>query len=171
MKVLLLSDDPVALDTIFCRMIDLDPTLVPTNIYGEAYGVGHCKMSHIQIMTEEGEITKEELVKSYGNPDFDVYRGSSQETQLKMLKPLEKFLKNRPFIVQEKCVKCGICVESCPIGTKALKFPGNKPGKKIPVYNYDHCIRCYCCQEMCPQKAIEVKIPLMTRLLDRKWTL
>ena len=57
------------------------------------------------------------------------------------------------FTVTEKCIGCGICVQSCPVEGKALQFRG----KKAPEYNYRKCIRCFCCQEMCPQKAIRVK--------------
>ena len=30
MNVLLMSDDPVALDTVFCRLVDLNPSIIPT---------------------------------------------------------------------------------------------------------------------------------------------
>lgn len=40
MNVLLLSDDPVALDTTVCRMMALDPKLVPPLVYGERLGLG-----------------------------------------------------------------------------------------------------------------------------------
>ncbi|MFR3035401.1 MAG: 4Fe-4S dicluster domain-containing protein, partial [Blautia hydrogenotrophica] len=59
----------------------------------------------------------------------------------------------KPYILEDKCIGCGICVDSCPVEGKALKFIG----KKAPVYNYRKCIRCFCCQEMCPKKAIQVK--------------
>lgn len=169
MGVLILSADPVAVDTIFCRLVHLNPALVPTNIHGETYGVGRMNLEEISIWTEEGEADIEEIVSRFGNPEFDVYRGISDETQLNMLKPFIPLLKKRPVIRKEKCISCGICVESCPIGSTALKFPAQKTGKKVPVYNYDNCIRCYCCQEMCPQKAIDVKVPLLAKLMDRKW--
>ena len=46
----------------------------------------------------------------------------------------------------DKCIKCGLCVNSCPTGRmKFEKFP-NPKGK---------CLGCYRCINMCPQNAIE----------------
>ena len=40
LSLLLLSDDPVALDATVCRIIGLDPALVPTITWGDAWGLG-----------------------------------------------------------------------------------------------------------------------------------
>ena len=40
MNLLLLSTDPVALDATVCRLVDLDPELVETLVYGEKFGLG-----------------------------------------------------------------------------------------------------------------------------------
>ena len=66
-----------------------------------------------------------------------------------------RFLKPAPRIDADKCRKCGVCVESCPVDGKALSF--SKGHDHPPVYNYRKCIRCFCCQEMCPHKAIYVR--------------
>lgn len=171
MKVLLISEDPVAIDVLFARLVHLDPFLVPTNRYGEEYGLGKASFDKMELVTENGPITLEQALVEFGNPEFDVYRGIEADTQLKMLKPLVGLFQKRPAIIKEKCISCGVCVDSCPIGKSALKFPKDLPGNGVPKYDYGNCIRCYCCQELCPQKAIEVKVPLMTRLLDRKWKL
>ena len=69
------------------------------------------------------------------------------------------------YVIDPKlCVKCGVCVDSCPVEGKAVQFKdGNK--KNPPEYAYDKCIRCYCCQELCPYKAISVKQPLFGKIL------
>src|SRR5215471_2358544 len=55
----------------------------------------------------------------------------------------------RPQIKEEKCTRCGVCVETCPlpdvIDLMALKV------------NYGTCQRCLLCYEACPEKAISVK--------------
>lgn len=43
MKVMLLSADPVALDSVFCYLVSLKPSLVPTNYHGEKMGLGTCR--------------------------------------------------------------------------------------------------------------------------------
>ncbi|NLX93314.1 MAG: DUF362 domain-containing protein [Clostridiales bacterium] len=159
MNVLLISADPVALDSVFCHLVALDPQRVPTNVYAEIYGVGKSHSKDIEVVTEDGVITCEEAFAKYGNPKFNVNRG-----ELKKENPGKKGRK--PHIVKEKCIKCGICVDICPVEEKALSM--DKKAGTIPQYDYDKCIRCYCCQEMCPQKAIEVKTPLMVRLLGTK---
>ena len=62
---------------------------------------------------------------------------------------------SRPYIIEEKCKKCGVCVESCPVEGKAVRFDNGR--RNPPVYDYKKCIRCFCCQEMCPHQAIQVK--------------
>ena len=56
MRLLLLSDDPVALDSVFCRLVHLDPQLVPTNVQGEQMGLGTWREENIELLTEEGPV-------------------------------------------------------------------------------------------------------------------
>jgi ferredoxin len=76
-----------------------------------------------------------------------------------------KLIRQRPYVIEKKCIRCGICVKSCPVEGKAIKL--DKDRGTVPQYDYDKCIRCYCCQEMCPKKAIEVKTPFLRRILDK----
>ena len=152
MNVLLFSDDPVALDSVFCTLIHLDPAAVPTNVYGQKQGLGTMESRDIIVRTPEGDLTLEQTQARFGRDDFDVYRGTLQKGLLSKLMPLLPFLQHRPKADPKKCVACGICEEACPVEEKAV-HSGN--GKKAR-YDYRKCIRCYCCQEMCPVKAIEV---------------
>lgn len=156
MNVILLSQDPVALDATFCRLVDLDPSLIPTNYYGAIFGLGHWKEEEIEILGVEN-------LGDYCNPDFDVSRQKNDSGKWAFLDTMKIFVK-KPVILKEKCIRCGACVAACPLEEKALLFPereGAPSGKggerEIPVYDYRKCIRCYCCQEMCPEKAIVVK--------------
>ena len=155
MHVILMSGDPVALDTVFSCLVNLKPELVPTNYHGDKMGFGTCKEEEIRILTPDGEISFEKAFQMYGNPDFHVDRTRVRENiWTKMAKALNLFQK-KPYIEKELCVSCGICVKSCPVDTGAVNFRDGKGS--IPVYDYKKCIRCFCCQEMCPQKAIKVK--------------
>ena len=40
MGVMLVSTDPVALDSVCCGLMNLAPELVPTNVQGEKMGLG-----------------------------------------------------------------------------------------------------------------------------------
>ncbi|MCR4990530.1 MAG: cellulase family glycosylhydrolase [Lachnospiraceae bacterium] len=180
MNVLLISKDPVALDTVFCYLVDLDPELIPTNSQGARMGIGTDSEDEIQIIlctNNEDEnkgdgslwlgdkrdgspclqnanrtVTRSELFELYGNPKFDVGREKPRKTFLLEYSGIMTRLSRRPVIDKSKCVKCGICVEHCPVPGKAVSFKNGK--NEPPSYDYSKCIRCYCCQEMCPKHAI-----------------
>jgi len=160
MNVMLFSADPVALDSVFCHLVYLDPLYVPTNSQGMDLGIGNCEEEKIEIILDDknGEaktVTVKELQESCGNDKFDVPRGKPRKTFLKQYSNLMTSFTKRPSIDKKKCVKCGICVDHCPVVGKALDFKNGK--ENPPVYDYSKCIRCYCCQEMCPKHAITVR--------------
>ena len=162
MNVILISQDPVALDTVYCYLLNLDSELVPTNSQGCRMGIGTDKEDEIEIIlcdpdesntgTSGHIINKNELFEKYGNATFDVGREKPKNTFLMKYSGFMTKLARRPVIDKEKCVKCGICVDHCPVPGKAVEFKNGKSSP--PVYDYKKCIRCYCCQEMCPQHAI-----------------
>jgi uncharacterized protein (DUF362 family)/Pyruvate/2-oxoacid:ferredoxin oxidoreductase delta subunit len=160
MKVLLFSTDPVALDAVCCRLIDLDPEFVPTSKIGNEGGLGTYKPDEIEIVGDD--------IAGLINKNFQVVRRPPE--RLTKSRYFPKFLKNhispRPVINDERCVNCGQCVLQCPVNPKAVNWPqGDK--SHHPVYNYNRCIRCYCCQEICPEKAITIKVPLLGKLIYR----
>ena len=155
MNVLLMSTDPVALDSVFSRLVYLKPEMVPTNYHGEKMGLGTWKEEEIALLTPDGKISMAEAVKKYGNPDFHVDRTEVRKNIWTRMAGALKVFQKKPYIDADKCVRCGICVQRCPVPGKAVD---SRKGKgKLPVYDYRKCIRCFCCQEMCPKKAIKVK--------------
>lgn len=157
MNLLLLSTDPVALDTAVCRLVNLDPELVEPLVYGEQFGLG--TMTEIDFV---GDPIEEFIV-----PDFVVNRSLNKTTtgtSFLSTSFLRRYSAPRPTIKPEICTKCGRCVEVCPAQPKALSWSGD--GKtNPPVYDYAKCIRCYCCQELCPFNAIYVKVPPLGKLI------
>ena len=195
MNLILMSTDPVALDSVFARLVYLKPEMVPTNYHGEKMGLGNCREENIEVVVveenpsasavrDEGSeitgrekqrqnakvsvdkkqigidvvcnvISMEALIEKYGNPNFNVDRTKVRNNVwTKLAKALNIFQK-KPYIEPDKCICCGICVNSCPVPGKAVDFRNGK--NNPPVYDYKKCIRCFCCQEMCPKKAIKVK--------------
>lgn len=155
MKVMLLSKDPVALDSVFCRLVHLKPELVPTNYHGEKMGLGVWSDEKIELVMPDGTVSVAEAVRRLGNPGFRVDRTPVRcNMWTRMAKTLKLFQK-KPYIDKAACIACGICVKSCPVPGKAVVLKNGKG--KPPVYDYKKCIRCFCCQEMCPEKAIKVK--------------
>lgn len=155
MNVILMSTDPVALDSVFARLVHLKPELVPTNYHGEKMRLGTWKEEEITLVTPEGEISMAEAVERYGNRGFHVDRTEVRKNIWTRMAGALNIFQKKPYIEPDKCVRCGICVQSCPVPGKAVDFRNGK--NKAPVYDYKKCIRCFCCQEMCPKKAIKVK--------------
>lgn len=162
MNVILASQDPVALDTVFCHLVNLDWKLVPTNVFAMQHGVGTCE--NIEIITTEGTITPKQAFQNYGNGAFNVQRAAEFRGALNQVKFLKPILEKKPIVKKERCIGCAICVEACPVEGKAIKIINKKA-----TYEYNKCIKCYCCQEMCPKEAITVKKPLLARFADRNW--
>lgn len=153
--VLLLSDDPVAIDALGCRIMALDAALVGTVVWGERWGLGSAR--EIEIVGDELPIIT----------DYAVNRSPASTTGGAIGNVWgRKLLAPQPFVIHERCTRCGTCVTVCPVEPRAVDWvDGDK--KRPPAHHYDRCIRCYCCQEMCPERAIEVKTPLLGRLIRR----
>ena len=156
---LLLSADPVALDAIACKMINLDPEFVPTSKPGEKSGLGTYHYENIEVAGDG--------IEPFITRDFQVTREPPEPATAGYWR---RFIKNRitprPVIDKTKCSSCGTCIDMCPVGHTALDWMLNEGGK-IPRHNYSHCIRCYCCQEVCPEGAITIQNPLLGRLVFR----
>lgn len=160
MNVLLFSSDPVALDTLFCHLVYVNPETVPTNAQGEALGIGTYHAENIEITVIDGDRKRvdapiDQVRKRYGNRQFHVDRKGRNKSFLSKFSAFMTALSHRPVIDKKKCIKCGVCVNHCPVPGKAVDFKNGK--NQPPVYDYKKCIRCYCCQEMCPKGAIRSK--------------
>ena len=157
--VLLFSDDPVAIDSVACKIIDLNPAFVPTSVPGEKAGLGTYHYENIEILGEN--------IESLISNDFVVVRNPPVATPGGHLMT---FLKNQkcpnPIIDKTICTNCGTCVKLCPVTPKAVNWhSGDK--SRPPTYKYDRCIRCFCCQELCPEGAVSVRETLLGRIFFR----
>lgn len=153
MGVMLISADPVALDSVCCALMNLAPELVPTNVQGEKMGLGVWREKDIDVVTREGRLTTSQVREQFGKKDYDVNRGREVRRLWRQIRWISRHFQRKPYIVEERCIRCGICVEACPVEGKAIQL--KRPA--VPVYDYKKCIACFCCQEMCPKKAIQVK--------------
>jgi ferredoxin len=148
---ILASPDLVALDTLACRLISLEPRLVPALEAARAEGLGAAE-EDIQVVGTDWQALRV--------PDFEKV---SRLEDLRRLVPLPGGVLNwirehwtaKPRIVEARCTECGACEEGCPV-TPAAIHPTAPERQRV---DDDACIRCYCCHEFCPNNAIDLFRP------------
>jgi len=147
--VLLFSTDPVALDAVACDLVELDPLRVSTTGPGARWGLGTYRKEEIEVVGDSPAASRP--------AGFRVKRGSVRDFSSQgLLARVDNLIARRPVLDKRRCVRCGQCVQACPVQPKALDWhDGNR--KKPPGYVYSRCIRCFCCQEICPEGAITVR--------------
>ena len=158
MGLIIMSQDPVAVDTVFCRLVNADPVSVLTNVKGEAAGIGTYNEDKIELILADGgvrQVSFGELAAAYGRPDLKIERQKKTLARRALNILARAKGQGRPVIDESLCIRCGICVQHCPVEGHALNFADGRGSP--PVYDYKKCIRCYCCQEMCPRRAISKK--------------
>ncbi len=52
-----------------------------------------------------------------------------------------------PWVNEEMCIGCGICVAECPVDAIAMQ-------ENVARINDPECIRCGHCHDICPQEAV-----------------
>ncbi len=156
MGVLVLSEDPVAVDATFSQLVASDPEFVPTAVVGQQQGLGTFRRDEIEYVGDP--------LESFVDASFRMIRQPAhRHAAYAHCSIVKNAVLPKPVINARRCTRCGRCVEACPVPEKALGFEDGRP--RPPRYDYDLCIRCYCCQEMCPEGAVERRTPLLGRIL------
>jgi uncharacterized protein (DUF362 family)/Pyruvate/2-oxoacid:ferredoxin oxidoreductase delta subunit len=157
--VILASTDPVALDAIVCKIINLNPEFVPTMPPGEKAGLGTYHDENIQVVGDR--------LEDFVCKDFDVVRKPKEHATRGAVRAyINNCISPRPVIDEMLCTKCSTCIKHCPVTPKAVDWiKGDKA--RSPKHNYNRCIRCYCCQELCPEGAISIKETLLGKMFFR----
>lgn len=150
--VLLAGTDAIAVDTVACAVVGIDPFTVPTINAAAKRGIGCSELEKISILGAALDDVK--------ISDFKTIGGSA--STLKNLPPflqrlLRKQLTARPHVNISTCSSCGICFEACPVGAVAIDGGA--------VIDHSGCIKCYCCQELCPDGVISLKRRGLGRLI------
>lgn len=71
---------------------------------------------------------------------------------------------NLIIVNQEKCVKCGFCVNECP--EQILRLGKNGPEEICP----EDCLACGHCVAVCPKEALDnIKTPLANQINSKKF--
>lgn len=154
----LIGYDPVTIDAIGGWMLGYRPEEILTTRIAQEKRLGVADLDKIEILGSS-------LDELFG---YDVKRVKTVYNLVGKIpipilnffsKRLIKLIKVFPEINYEKCIRCKICLNSCP--EKAI----SEIDEKIRI-DYKKCISCYCCHELCPQHAISIK---KNKLAEKLW--
>ncbi|MGC8716576.1 MAG: DUF362 domain-containing protein, partial [bacterium] len=146
---ILMSYDAVSIDAIGGWMLGYNPSEILTTKIAQKKGIGVADLDKIEI----SGLGLDELFGNDVKKVKTVYNivGSIPFPLLSFFsKRLVKLVKVFPEINEEKCVRCRICLNSCP--ESAI----SEVDGRMRI-DYKKCISCYCCHELCSQHAISIK--------------
>lgn len=138
---ILISEDPLALDTVAAKMLGMDLEDVPILETARKRNLGEGCLKNIVLAGDYEQVPR---LENFELPKR--FRGTKKRNSKVIVKVID-FFDTHPRINPNKCKKCNMCVESCPV--QAI----DRDTKQI---NYDICIECMCCHELCMYKAVEL---------------
>lgn len=156
LKVLVAGRESLAVDLVCCRLVGVQPHLVP-----------HLKLALRQLGSSKDATDPEDVdvITRFRLPkqkalyrfifwlmyplDYPYSRIAERGTHLCTSLYGTGLVGTRPQIDRATCTRCGVCVETCPL-------PDVIDLKTLRV-DYKKCERCLLCHEACPENAIHVK--------------
>lgn len=155
--LVLASLDSVALDAVVADIMGFAPGEVLTTAFAAERGLGVGDLAEIDVAGLSLDAAR---VEGFKTPPQRI------QSLLFSLIPgvVVQWLFNqvgstRPIIMDDRCVRCGLCVANCPVGAMQ-----RAEGKEI-ICETSKCISCYCCTEVCDERAIEMKRPWAGRII------
>lgn len=139
---ILISEDPLALDALAAKMAGMNVEDVPILETARKRNLGEGWLKNIILAGDYEQVPRLEGFKLPKR-----FSGARKRNSTVLVKVID-FFSTHPRIDLNKCKKCNMCVESCPV--QAI----DKDTKRI---DYDACIDCMCCHELCMSKAVELK--------------
>jgi len=147
--LLIAGQDSVAVDSVFSRLIGIDPFDIFSTAQAYKRGLGEIRLENIEIL---GERLEENLIRGFELPRSKI----TMNLPGLVIKLLAAFVKFGPYINKRLCKKCRICAETCPVS--AIRID-----EKRSIIDHGRCIRCMCCHEVCPYKAVELRRNILAR--------
>jgi uncharacterized protein (DUF362 family)/Pyruvate/2-oxoacid:ferredoxin oxidoreductase delta subunit len=148
MGLIIAGADPVAVDSTACRIVGIDPLIIPMIRVASERGVGNAAEELIETAGESIERVRVSGFR-YTPPG-----GTGPHLPIPgfLLRRLKNWIVLKPRTLHDVCTRCGACVEICPARPKALSLERGR----IRIDDRA-CILCYCCSEICPSRAIRLR--------------
>jgi len=144
--LIVVGDNPVAVDSICCKIMGVDPYLIEHIKMAYDMGLGPISEDNINVVgLERDYIQKFRLPFMFDNP---IVRLSLQNFEAPFRSFFEKIYEIE--FNWDKCTKCNLCVNACP--KRIIKMT-----EKGPIHNREECILCLCCFEACLSNAINIR--------------
>jgi len=148
---LLAGVDPLAIDTVACELLGMDPAAVWTQVVANKTGRPGARLSEVDIVGDQPAALRPATFRPAHSTDVNFRLPDL------LKRPLRRSLTARPEVDHHRCRRCGICVEACPPQIMTIAHGRLQIDDK-------GCIRCFCCQELCPDGAILTRQGLLLRL-------
>ena len=147
--ILIASEDSVSVDAVFSSLIGCEPLELLTTREAYGRGLGEANMENIDILGED--------LKGCAIDDFQLPGKISLVNIFgPFAKPLARLVRFGPAIDGRLCLRCRICLETCPVSAITMD-------SKKPSIDLKKCIRCMCCHEVCPHRAVLLKTNILAR--------
>lgn len=147
--------DTVAMDRVILEMLGEPTDRLPIIQAARDMKHGATELSEIE---NRGESLSSMRVRGFKLPPPPMSkRRFIPNTVQRMLK---RSLTTEPLIHDDRCTRCGACVQACPPQTMSLermRRPDKSGNDKRVEIDRARCIHCFCCQEVCPEGAITVR--------------
>jgi flavodoxin/NAD-dependent dihydropyrimidine dehydrogenase PreA subunit len=141
----------VTLDFYQCLGYDTYP---PFAARDPASGAGHPDQQDLErakafasdVLNKAKLFAQNPRAKTCSLPDNPVNRAvAAMFSHRALLRHMRTGLLPRKNLVSQRCTKCGLCVENCPVNVISLD--------PFPVFKEEDCIACYHCERICPEGA------------------
>jgi uncharacterized protein (DUF362 family)/NAD-dependent dihydropyrimidine dehydrogenase PreA subunit len=157
-RLILGSQDCVALDTVCCSIMGLRPGRVHTSVIAAGRGLGVNDLDHID--TPGVDLSE---VKRCVGPFRLPPTGFLERVPERLGRLVVSLVESRLEVDEARCRQCGMCEASCPAGAM------HRQGRGIAI-DPGRCIKCLCCQELCPEEAVRVKPVGLWAKARRAWS-
>ncbi len=140
--LLLVSDNPFAVDCVAARVIGLDPVEVKSVAAGMRRGLATDDANPV-IVGDRADIPRVpwRLPKVHAEEP----RGKDR---------LYRVITVRPRVKERACTGCGACADACPSGAIGVR---GVPA--VAEIDRERCLNCWLCHYLCPERAIPLSGP------------